>query len=351
MAPISASTPAGRQHLDRLRDAAHPAAAVGALVGEPHHGDHERHVGLDRRHHLGDRGLVLAHDAQDALARLGQRRKCLQRLERGRQPPSVALVVLRGRSAARSPAPSPLRAAFLISASCRILLPCCTCCHRQLTYRQERPEVDSSRFAIQLGRQAQRRASAASIRAQRLLAAQQGEALEDPGRDRAPGDRDAQRLEQGARLHAQVAPPRPAAPASTCCSSNGSTVGERLAGARQRLAGAVLAHHLVPGRLVDLDRAEREADQAGNLGQRRDLLLHRGDRLLEARVAGARDALALHVLGGAARRARPGPARGCSARSSSESFCSSNTAGERDTRSSENFSISSSVVKKVVSAS
>ena len=142
---------------------------------------------------------------------------------------------------------------------------------------------------------------------------------------------------------------RPAAPASICCSSNGSAS----ASASRARASASLApslrHHLVPRRLVDLDRAEREPDQVADLGQRRDLLLDGRHRLLEARVVGAREALAPpSTRAGAAGELGRRPARGCSARSSSESFCSSNTAGERETRSSENFSISSSVVKKVV---
>ena len=87
----------GREDLDRLRDAAHPPAAVGALVGEPHDGDHERHVGLDRgRPSRSTEGWSWLTSAQDSLARLGQRRECLERLEGRRQPAPVALVVLPG---------------------------------------------------------------------------------------------------------------------------------------------------------------------------------------------------------------------------------------------------------------
>ena len=70
--------------------------AVGALVREAHDRDHERHVGLDRGDHVADRGLVLADQAQHALARLGERGERLERLERSRQPTAVALVVLLG---------------------------------------------------------------------------------------------------------------------------------------------------------------------------------------------------------------------------------------------------------------
>ena len=52
----SASTPAGREDLDRLRDA-RDLALLGraAPVGDPQHGDHERDVGLDGRDHLAHR--------------------------------------------------------------------------------------------------------------------------------------------------------------------------------------------------------------------------------------------------------------------------------------------------------
>jgi hypothetical protein len=80
-----------RQDLDRLRDAADPAAAVRVAVGEAQDGDHQRDVGLDGRDHLALGGLVLADDAQDPLARFRQRRERLERLECGGQTASVAL--------------------------------------------------------------------------------------------------------------------------------------------------------------------------------------------------------------------------------------------------------------------
>ena len=115
-----------REHLDRLRDAAHPAAPVGVLVGEPHDGDHERHVGLDRRHHVAHRGLVLAHQAQHPLARLGERRERFQRLEGGRQAAPVSLVVLPDRWAASWPR-RPWSDRLGCLASRRLALPCCSC--------------------------------------------------------------------------------------------------------------------------------------------------------------------------------------------------------------------------------
>ena len=77
-----------------------------------------------------------------------------------------------------------------------------------------------------------------------------------------PGDRDADRLEHRARLRPRAPRRRRAAPASIV------RLVERLdaprAPSRARASAvprAVLAHHLVPRRLVDLDRPEREPDQ------------------------------------------------------------------------------------------
>ena len=98
-----------------------------------------------------DRGLVLADEPQHSLARLGERRERLERLERGGQPAPVALVVLaacRQRAAAGVTARGPgFRCGFLPHRASLL-----HCCHRHSTYRQEcRREVDaasaSSRFA------------------------------------------------------------------------------------------------------------------------------------------------------------------------------------------------------------
>ncbi len=45
------------------------------------------------RDDVAGRDALLAHDAQQAVARLGERRERLERLERGRQTMAVALVV------------------------------------------------------------------------------------------------------------------------------------------------------------------------------------------------------------------------------------------------------------------
>ena len=82
------------EDLDRLGDARDLALlALRGAVGDPEHGDHQRDVGLDGLHHLADRGAVLAHHPQHAVARLGERRKRLEGLERRRETAAVALVV------------------------------------------------------------------------------------------------------------------------------------------------------------------------------------------------------------------------------------------------------------------
>ena len=85
----------GREQLDRLDDRLDAAAGLALdLVGEAQDGDHERDVGLDGRDDLAGRDALLLDDPQQAVARLGQGRECLQRLERRGQTPAVALVVL-----------------------------------------------------------------------------------------------------------------------------------------------------------------------------------------------------------------------------------------------------------------
>ena len=46
--------------------------------------------------HLAHRGAVLAHHAQNAVARLGQSRESLERLEGGGEPAAVTFVMARG---------------------------------------------------------------------------------------------------------------------------------------------------------------------------------------------------------------------------------------------------------------
>ena len=96
----------GREDLDRLGNAGDLALlALRRAVGDPEHGDHERDVGLDRLHDLADRGAILANDPQNAVARLGQSRERLERLEGSGEPAAVTFVVpSRGRILAARPA-------------------------------------------------------------------------------------------------------------------------------------------------------------------------------------------------------------------------------------------------------
>ena len=83
----------GREHLDGADDRLDLAAAWGVnTVGEPHHGDDQRHVGLDGAHHVARRGALLGDEGEQAVARLGQRREDLEGLERGGQPLAMTLV-------------------------------------------------------------------------------------------------------------------------------------------------------------------------------------------------------------------------------------------------------------------
>ena len=61
-------------------------------VGEPHDGDDQRDVGLDGAHDLARGGPLLGDDGEQAVARLGQRREDLERLESGGQALAVTLV-------------------------------------------------------------------------------------------------------------------------------------------------------------------------------------------------------------------------------------------------------------------
>jgi hypothetical protein len=83
----------GREHLDGADDRLDLPAARGVEpVGQPHHGDDERHVGLDGPHDIAGGGALLGDQRQQAVARLGQRREDLQRLEGRGEPLAVALV-------------------------------------------------------------------------------------------------------------------------------------------------------------------------------------------------------------------------------------------------------------------
>ena len=64
------------------------------LVCQAQHRDRERDIGLDRGHDVGRRHMVLGGDGEQAIARLGERGKGLERFEGRRQAPAVALVLV-----------------------------------------------------------------------------------------------------------------------------------------------------------------------------------------------------------------------------------------------------------------
>ena len=78
--------------LDDRLDAA--AAALVELVGHAQDADDERDVGLDGGDDVGRRDAVGADQPQEAVARLGEGGKCLERLERSSQAAAVALIVM-----------------------------------------------------------------------------------------------------------------------------------------------------------------------------------------------------------------------------------------------------------------
>src|SRR3954452_24438986 len=83
-----------RQQLDGLDDRLDAAAVLALdLFGEPQDGDDEGDVALDRGDDVAGRHALGGHEAEHAIARLGQRRGRLERRERRRQAPAVALVV------------------------------------------------------------------------------------------------------------------------------------------------------------------------------------------------------------------------------------------------------------------
>ena len=82
------------EHVGRGDDRVDAAAALAlGLVGEAQHGDDERDVALDGGDDLARVDALLADEAQHAVARLGECREALERLEGGREAPAVALVV------------------------------------------------------------------------------------------------------------------------------------------------------------------------------------------------------------------------------------------------------------------
>jgi hypothetical protein len=84
----------GREQLDGLDDRLDPPARAALdLVGQPEDRDHQGDVGLDGGDDVAGRDPVGRDEAQEAIARLGQGREVLERLEGSRQTTAMALVV------------------------------------------------------------------------------------------------------------------------------------------------------------------------------------------------------------------------------------------------------------------
>ena len=131
---------------------------------------------------------LLAHDAQQPVTGLGQRREALEGLERRRQPAPVALVVAAA-PAASCWAAAMARGCGVIGGRVDSLRRHCPCLP---TYRQLRGlRVEPTRVKC---RSRCARASA--------LSPQDRQRLEDPGRDGRARERHAQRLEDVLRLAA-----------------------------------------------------------------------------------------------------------------------------------------------------
>ena len=173
----SASTPAGRQHLDRLRDARDLALLAASAAGSRSAG--RRSPARRRTRRLRPSRpprAVLAHQAQDAVARLGERRESLERLERGGQPAAVALV---------------LAAAVRRLLACLVqVLQACAVRSRRAGFIRLSARLDERLRSIAAEAALTRfgsAASASSIRASVSSRPERSHRLEDPRRDRGAG--------------------------------------------------------------------------------------------------------------------------------------------------------------------
>ena len=209
----------GREDLDGVDDAVDAAARAAVdAVGEPQRRrSRARRRTRRRRRRRRSTARSCANSAQHAVARLGQHREGLERLEGGGQPAAVALVVVPRRRRRRRRAARTASCAGLAvdggascdrrvpragvredrSAGARDPLPLSAAepaglglCHRQRW-------TPSALVAALAGIGAP---SAASMRRSVSSRPEQRDALEDPGRDGRAGDRNPHRLEDLPRL-------------------------------------------------------------------------------------------------------------------------------------------------------
>ena len=105
----------GREDPHGVDDVLDPRdAARRHVVGDAHHRDDERDVGLDGLDDLGERHAVAADEGEQPVARLGERREALERLERRGQTAAVALT-------RPSQARAPLRATAATGYDCGLI--------------------------------------------------------------------------------------------------------------------------------------------------------------------------------------------------------------------------------------
>ena len=90
----TACTVSGREDLDGRDDRVDATATSLHLVCEPQDGDEQRDVGLDGGDDVGRRDVILGEHRQQPVARLGERRKRLERFEGHRQATAMALVLM-----------------------------------------------------------------------------------------------------------------------------------------------------------------------------------------------------------------------------------------------------------------
>ena len=177
-------------------DSTRPRVRALDLVGEAQDGDDERDVGLDGGDDVAGRDALGRDQAQQAVARLGERRERLERLEGGRQAAAVALVVAAlGAGGLGGGGSNGLDVGGRRGHSDRVRAFACVLgsadppsigrCGRVVEARARSTCAPASFSGPQSGVDAR----------QRLVAAEHREGLEDARRDRGAGERDAHRLE------------------------------------------------------------------------------------------------------------------------------------------------------------
>ena len=198
----------GLEDVDRVGDAGDAARADAAAVGEAQDGDRQGDVGLDRLDQLADAGGLGGRGAHDPLAGLDQDREALDRLEgvgeaaAGRRARSSACSWPGGICALPFPFglwawSMPLDDSAMSSAD------------EDVRFSHFRPQnrsiaADSIHFVAAKAAVRRSRSIAASMRASDCSRPSAASDSKMPGRDRAAGDRDPDRLVELARLDVEA---------------------------------------------------------------------------------------------------------------------------------------------------